>query len=121
MRSGFTVRSKEVPTRRRPPFPRSGPGGSGTTLGPIDANDGRNGQAKGGDVAAVPPEDLFTVETGLPDLTGSVLLEMLDGFIDAGAARRLSREHLLSAGESRVVARFDVDLLHDYRARRPPM
>jgi hypothetical protein len=46
---------------------------------------------------------------------------MLDGFIDAGGARRLAREVLLGVGEARPVARFDVDLLHDYRARRPPM
>jgi hypothetical protein len=46
---------------------------------------------------------------------------MLDGFVDAGAARRLAREHLLAALPSIVVATFDVDLLYDYRARRPPM
>lgn len=72
-------------------------------------------------MVAVPPEDLFTVEAGLPDLRGAVLVEMLDGFIDAGAARRLAREHLLASGPSQPVAIFDVDLLHDYRARRPTM
>jgi hypothetical protein len=72
-------------------------------------------------VVAVPPEELFTVEADLPDLRGTVLVEMLDGFIDAGAARRLAREHLLASGPSQAVATFDVDLLHDYRARRPPM
>ena len=40
--------------------------------------------------------------------------------------RRLARPgwratHLLAALGSTVVARFDVDQLHDYRARRPPM
>jgi hypothetical protein len=69
----------------------------------------------------VPPEQLYELAPDLPDLTGTVLVEMLDGFIDAGAARRLARDQLLAAGEPRVVARFDVDLLHDYRARRPPM
>jgi hypothetical protein len=76
-------------------------------------------------VTAVPPEVLFElVDPGdgasHADLQGAVLIEMLDGFVDAGAARRLLREHLLS-GEYTPVAVFDVDLLHDYRARRPPM
>jgi hypothetical protein len=68
----------------------------------------------------IPPEELFTVEDGSTPPPGLVLVEMLDGFIDAGAARRLAREHLLAA-PSQLVARFDTDLLHDYRARRPPM
>jgi hypothetical protein len=74
----------------------------------------------------LPPEELFTLADDLPDLRGPdgrgpVLVEMLDGFVDAGAARRLAREHLLAALPSVVVATFDVDLLYDYRARRPPM
>ena len=44
----------------------------------------------------------------------------LDGFVDAGSAVRLARTALL-AGDAPVVARFDVDQLHDYRARRPVM
>jgi hypothetical protein len=68
----------------------------------------------------ISPEELFTVEDGPQPPPGLVLVEMLDGFIDAGAARRLAREHLL-AGPTQLVARFDTDLLHDYRARRPPM
>lgn len=72
-------------------------------------------------MVAVPPEELFHFDGDLPDLSGSVLVEMLDGFIDAGGARRLARDHLLASAEHRVVATFDVDLLHDYRARRPPM
>ena len=77
-------------------------------------------------MAALPPEGLFTLADEVPDLRGAdgrgpVLLEMLDGFVDAGAARRLAREHLLAALPSVVVATFDVDLLYDYRARRPPM
>ena len=68
------------------------------------------------------PDDsaLYELEPDLPDLTGSVMVQALDGFVDAGAAKRLAREHLL-AGGSRVVARFDVDALLDYRARRPAM
>ena len=77
-------------------------------------------------MASVPPEELFTLAPDLPDLRGPdgrgpVLVEMLDGFVDAGAARRLAREHLLAGVPSVVVATFDVDLLYDYRARRPPM
>jgi len=69
----------------------------------------------------IEPEELFTLESDLPDIGSPVLVEMLDGFIDAGAARRLAREHLLEAGPTHVIARFDTDLLHDYRARRPAM
>src|SRR3954447_21254139 len=77
-------------------------------------------------VAPLPPEELFTLADELPDLRGPdgrgpVLVEMLDGFVDAGAARRLAREHLLAALPSLGVATFDVDLLYDYRARRPTM
>jgi len=77
-------------------------------------------------VALLPADELFTVVADVPALTdaegrGPVLLEMLDGFVDAGAGRRLAREHLLAAHPSVVVATFDVDLLFDYRARRPPM
>jgi hypothetical protein len=71
-------------------------------------------------VVLLPPEELFSVEDGPQPPPGLVLVEMLDGFIDAGAARRLAREHLL-AGPSQLIARFDTDVLHDYRARRPPM
>lgn len=72
-------------------------------------------------MALVPPEELFTLEPGLGDLRGTVLLEMLDGFVDAGAGRKLAREHLLGTLASTPVATFDTDLLHDYRARRPIM
>src|SRR3954453_1297687 len=71
-------------------------------------------------VGLLPPEELFSVEDGPQPSPGLVLVEMLDGFIDAGAARRLARGHLLPR-PSQLVARFDTDVLHDYRARRPPM
>src|SRR3954466_10240788 len=73
-----------------------------------------------GRVVLLPPEELFAVEDGPQPPSGLVLVEMLDGFIDAGSARRLARDHVL-AGPSQLVARFDTDVLHDYRARRPPM
>ncbi|GLZ05878.1 hypothetical protein Acsp03_33440 [Actinomadura sp. NBRC 104412] len=67
------------------------------------------------------PEDLYELDPDLPPLAGPVLLHSLDGFVDAGATARLVREHLLDSLEHRVVARFDVDSLIDYRARRPLM
>jgi hypothetical protein len=67
------------------------------------------------------PEELFSLAPARPDVAGTVLVEMLDGFIDAGGARRLARDALLEAGDPQPVATFDVDLLYDYRARRPPM
>jgi len=55
---------------------------------------------------------------GLDDLT---MVLQLDGFLDAGNASARAVQHLLSLGEGegRVVATFEVDELHDYRARRP--
>ncbi|HEY4347404.1 MAG TPA: PAC2 family protein [Gaiellaceae bacterium] len=54
-----------------------------------------------------------------PELAGPVLIEALDGFIDAGHAVRLSREHLMSTFPHEEVATFEVDELLDHRARRP--
>ncbi|MEV0679623.1 PAC2 family protein [Actinosynnema sp. NPDC050436] len=70
---------------------------------------------------ALDPEDLFEVDSDVPDLTGAVLLHHFDGFMDAGAAGSAVVDHLLATHEHRVVARFDVDDLVDYRARRPTM
>ena len=70
---------------------------------------------------ALDPEELYEVDSDVPDLTGAVLLHHFDGFMDAGSAGSTLVEHLLSAHEHRVVARFDVDDLIDYRARRPMM
>ena len=70
---------------------------------------------------ALDPEDLVEVDSDVPDLTGAVLLHHFDGFMDAGSAGSTLVEHLLAAHEHRVVARFDVDELVDYRARRPTM
>ncbi|WP_307868491.1 proteasome assembly chaperone family protein [Umezawaea beigongshangensis] len=67
------------------------------------------------------PENLYEVDSDVPDLTGAVLLNHFDGFMDAGSAGRLLVDHLLETLESRVVARFDVDDLIDYRSRRPTM
>lgn len=67
------------------------------------------------------PQELYEVDSELPDLTGAVLLHQLDGFVDAGAAGECVTEHLTTRLEHTVAARFDVDRLIDYRARRPPM
>jgi len=66
------------------------------------------------------PRQLFEVETPLPEVRDMVLVEGLDGFIDAGGAKRIAAAALLER-DSRIVARFDVDQLFDYRARRPAM
>ena len=50
-----------------------------------------------------------------------VLVHAFTGFIDAGSAGRLLRDHLLENFEHRLVASFDVDQLLDYRSRRPTM
>ena len=63
----------------------------------------------------------YHLDPDLPDLRRPVLLYSLDGFIDAGSAGRLLREHILATLEHRVIARFDVDEFIDYRARRPVM
>lgn len=67
------------------------------------------------------PEDLYELDGDLPEMTGPVLLHSLDGFVDAGSTGQLVREHVLDALDHRVIARFDVDSLIDYRARRPMM
>ena len=77
-------------------------------------------------MAPLPPEELFTLADELPDLSGPdgrgpVLVEMLDGFVDAGQAGRLLTANLIEQLDSEVVAVFDHDQLHDYRSRRPAM
>ena len=72
------------------------------------------------------PNELYVVHE--PDgndpvgaLTRPVLVHAFTGFIDAGSAGRLLRDHLLENFEHRLVASFDVDQLLDYRSRRPTM
>jgi predicted ATP-grasp superfamily ATP-dependent carboligase len=67
------------------------------------------------------PQELYEVDSELPDLTGAVLLHQLDGFVDAGMAGESVTDHLETRLDHTVAARFDVDRLVDYRARRPPM
>ena len=67
------------------------------------------------------PTDLYELDPARPDLTGVCLVQALDGFIDAGGARKIAVDHLLESLEHTVLVRFDHDQLFDYRARRPIM
>ncbi|MBX6388225.1 MAG: PAC2 family protein [Frankia sp.] len=67
------------------------------------------------------PSELYQVNGDLPDLGRPVLVEAMTGVVDAGNAVRLAGEHLLTTLEHEVVATFDIDLLLDYRSRRPVM
>ena len=67
------------------------------------------------------PSELYDLDPDRPDLEGVVLVQALDGFIDAGGARKLAADHLLASLDHRVLVRFDHDQLYDYRARRPVM
>jgi hypothetical protein len=67
------------------------------------------------------PSELYDLEPDRPDLSGVVMVQALDGFIDAGGARKITADHLLATLDSQVVVRFDHDQLFDYRARRPLM
>ncbi len=77
----------------------------------------------------VPPSPrLVHIVDDVPELEGAgplTLVVSLDGFLDAGSAGALACRHLVAAGSEAgggvVVATFDVDELHDYRARRPAM
>ncbi|WP_241238407.1 PAC2 family protein [Nocardioides pantholopis] len=54
--------------------------------------------------------------------TGLTMVVALDGFLDAGNAAARAAQHLVDLDDGgSVVATFDVDQLHDYRARRPPV
>src|SRR5215212_7783190 len=71
--------------------------------------------------AVLEPSGLYELTGEVPDLDGPVLIQALTGFVDAGSAIQLSREHLVEHLEGRKIATFDVDQLLDYRSRRPPM
>ncbi|MEV6846105.1 PAC2 family protein [Actinoplanes sp. NPDC051411] len=67
------------------------------------------------------PNELYELADDLPALDAPVLVQALTGFVDAGSAIQLTREHLLERLDSRVLATFDLDQLLDYRSRRPTM
>jgi hypothetical protein len=52
---------------------------------------------------------------------GLTMVLVLDGFLDAGSAAARAAQHLTDQSDGPVVATFDVDQFHDYRARRPSM
>lgn len=72
---------------------------------------------------------LVHIVDDVPELAEVPSLPMvlaLDGFLDAGSAAALAATHLVGhrgqdGRDGPVVATFDVDQLHDYRARRPPI
>jgi hypothetical protein len=67
------------------------------------------------------PHGLYELADDLPALDSPVLIQALTGFVDAGSAIQLSREHLLEKLDGEVLATFDLDQLLDYRSRRPSM
>jgi hypothetical protein len=71
------------------------------------------------------PDRLVHIVDDVPELDGLTDLPMvlvLDGFLDAGNAAAIAARHLVEqSGGGRVVATFEVDEFHDYRARRPAM
>ncbi|MEV1289780.1 PAC2 family protein [Micromonospora sp. NPDC049679] len=67
------------------------------------------------------PHELYELTDDLPDLGQPVLIQALTGFVDAGSASRIAREHLLANLPARTIATFDLDQLLDYRSRRPTM
>ncbi len=77
----------------------------------------------------MPKDRLVHIVDEVPELAGITDLTMvlvLDGFLDAGNAAAHAARHLADLapgprGAGPVVATFDVDQFHDYRARRPAM
>ncbi len=63
----------------------------------------------------VPPADEYSDGVN----SGIVLVHGLTGFMDAGAGGRLAIKHILDTLEHRPVAYFHIDMLYDYRGRRP--
>jgi predicted ATP-grasp superfamily ATP-dependent carboligase len=71
------------------------------------------------------PERLVHIVDDVPELEGVpevAMVLVLDGFLDAGNSSAIAARHLVNeSGGGRVVATFEVDEFHDYRARRPAM
>ncbi len=67
------------------------------------------------------PAELYRFEPGEPPGSYPILVHSFWGFLDAGGAGRLAVRHLLDTLDNRVIARFDLDSVLDYRARRPRM
>ncbi len=87
-------------------------------LGPIRHRDAE------GQAAMIDPQELYEFTRERPAWQGTlrpVLVHLLEGFVDAGAAGRLAARHLLDRCDPQPLARFDPDRLYDYRSRRPVM
>lgn len=70
------------------------------------------------------PGQLYTISAeawAAVEGTEPVMLHLLEGYMDAGGVTRVLSEQILDQCEHEVVVEFDVDQLHDYRARRPTM
>ncbi|CAM2910020.1 proteasome assembly chaperone family protein [Streptomyces albus] len=65
--------------------------------------------------------DAVDAVIGEPDSAGLVMLYHFEGFMDAGDTGEQIVERLMASQPYVTVARFDVDRLIDYRARRPMM
>lgn len=70
------------------------------------------------------PSPLYTVDEQVwASVVGTrpVLVHLLEGFVDAGHVARQLAEHLRETCQAEEMVTFDLDVVHDYRARRPPM
>ncbi len=69
------------------------------------------------------PTELYEVADDLPTdaLAGTVLIQAMTGFVDAGNATRLARAQLIDQHDAQRLVTFDIDALLDYRSRRPTM
>jgi hypothetical protein len=68
--------------------------------------------------------DLYDVVPETWDMVRGIdapLIHLLDGFLDAGRVTHATAAHLLSTCNPERVATFDIDVLHDFRSRRPIM
>jgi hypothetical protein len=69
----------------------------------------------------IDPKGLYEWTGEAPELEAPVLVYALSGFMDAGSAGHGLVSYILENFHHEVLARFDVDLLLDYRARRPEL
>lgn len=70
------------------------------------------------------PRSLYTFSPeAWADVQGRepILLHLLEGYVDAGGVTRVLAEQILDHCDHSSVVEFDIDQLHDYRARRPAM
>lgn len=63
--------------------------------------------------------DLYRLDIAADDLIAPTLVAAFDSWIDAGSAATTAAGRLAEGG--RAIARFEADLLFDYRARRPTL